>query len=204
MAIVIDVLDLVGNKKRLPVEAFFVDANVVIDYADPFGRSLGVSFSRQNKETTEAMHALKSQHKSLSLLASAMEYYKYIQVGYYRIITNSPKFDDLDFKYRRTSDASFSAGWTLQLKKFTRLFTKTFPLAEPKIAGTELFGDFDGTKTDFGDHVLFRNVQVMEPYRRCVFSNDADFYEYPDTIQLLTMNGSILKRATKDGKMFQE
>ena len=39
MAIVIDGLNLVESKRRLPTEAFFVDTNVVIDFKDPFGRT---------------------------------------------------------------------------------------------------------------------------------------------------------------------
>jgi hypothetical protein len=202
MAIVLDALELVHDKKRLPTEAFFVDTNIVLDYADPFGRSLDRdSFARRNAEAREIIHWLKSQHhQAFSTISVALEFYKVIQVGFYQIFVDKTslkvtptRFDPEHFKRLRKSDVDFIERWNLQLRGFRRAFTKWFPVFHPQFEVSRLMQDFDGSQVDFGDHVLHLLVLASGEKRKCVFSNDADFASYPDDFYLLTTNPTILK-----------
>jgi len=209
---IIDALEFVRNKKRLPTEAFFVDTNVVLDYADPFGRSLDrASFSRRNEETRSVMHWLRSDHKqAYTTVSVALEYYKAIQVGFYQIFvdqtnpkSNPSPFDAQNFKRLRNSDPQFIESWSNQLKVFKRTFTKSFPLYNANFDLSVFLSDFDGNMLDFGDHVLFQSAMSCEPEFRCIFSNDADFYSVSDVSYLLTTNSKVIARGKKDSRVWE-
>ncbi len=56
MALIIDALDTVKNKRRLPTEAFFVDTNIIINFKDPFGASYkDKNFQKINEDTTNVL-----------------------------------------------------------------------------------------------------------------------------------------------------
>ena len=204
MAIVIDALDVVRNKKRLPVEAFFVDTNVVIAFADPFSRSLDPKLAVKNAEITEALHVIKSLgYKSCALTVVVFEYYKHIQVGYYLKHTQADSFDLKEFKKLRESDQTFQQGRGAHLKKMQRLFTRNFPVLSEKIDPEETVRTFEGMKADFGDYVLFKAVIQCDPKMHCIFSNDSDFYSFPDELFLLTTQNKMLQIASREKKLFK-
>ena len=204
MAIVIDGLKLVESKRRLPKEAFFVDTNVVIDFKDPFGRSNDDSrFRSRHQEISQVVSQLKaSKIVALSSLGVLLEYYKYIQVGFYQARTGNTKFDLSDFKKLRGSDIGFMNSWDLQMKALKKTFRRSFPLYDKSPNATETVSTFQGGSVDFGDHLLYETVMRAPQNKRCVFSNDGDFYAFPDELHLLTTNGEIIRTAKKDGKLY--
>jgi hypothetical protein len=124
MSTIIDALDFVRNKKGLPVEAFFVDTNIVIDYKDPFGRTTGNKMlAQRNEELTEAVNRFKELgYKVYSTTSVAIEYYKHIQVGFYCLFTETQKLDLRDFKNRRDNDVNFITRWDSQIKAFKKVY----------------------------------------------------------------------------------
>lgn len=203
MAVVIDAKSLLVEKKRLPTEAFFVDTNIIIDYADPFGDSTAKpSFEKRNILITEILHRIKSQYKSFSTITVAIEYYKHIQVNFYNLHTQEKKFDNEHFKELRREDVEFIERWDVQMKKFKRLFQKNFPLYSSDIPVTELLDTFKPSEVDFGDHTLYATTKASGDNYQCVFSNDSDFYTYGDDLYLLTTNNKIIKRARDDKKIY--
>jgi hypothetical protein len=203
MALVIDALNLIAAKKRLPTEAFFVDTNVLLDYQDPFGRSLDTPrIRRSSEEITKVMQYLRSQGvKSRTISAVALEYYKHIQVGFYQVHTDK-KFDAEDFKKLRNNNIEFMDRWDSQISIFKKLFTKTFPLCDVGDLPSDLLSSFKGSEADFGDHLLWKSVQSLAEPLRCIFSGDNDFYSFPDEVFLLTINQRIIESASADGKLF--
>lgn len=205
MAIVIDGLKLVNSKKRLPKEAFFVDTNVVIGFKDPLGRTNdSPSLANRHAEVSSVVSYLKSSGTAVfATLGVVLEYYKNIQNGYYLARAQKEKFDNLDFKRRRDSDPDFMAGWDLQMKALKRTFTRNFPLYDTSPVATETLSGFQGGSVDFGDHLLYATLMTAPETSRCAFSNDGDFYSFPDDLYLVTTNGQIINRATKEGKLYQ-
>jgi hypothetical protein len=205
VAIVIDGLKLVNSKKRLPKEAFFVDTNVVIDFKDPLGRTNdSPNLADRHAEVSLVVSYLKSSGTAaFATLGVVLEYYKNIQNGFYLARAQKKKFDNLDFKKRRDSDFDFMAGWDLQVKALKRTFTRNFPLYDTSPAGTETLLDFQGSSVDFGDHLLYATVMTAPERSRCVFSNDGDFYSFPDDLYLLTTNVKVIGKATEDGKLYK-
>lgn len=203
MAIVIDAVQLVRDKKRLPKEAFFVDTNVVLDYVDPFSRSLELdSVARPNARVREVMSYLKSHQRVYSTVGVALEYYKHIQVGFYQVQTGKI-FQADDFKMLRNNDVEFINRWDGQIKAFKKVFTKNFPLYDAQVPVAELVSDFQGGACDFGDHVLCKSVLQCDDKLRCIFSNDSDFYSFPDNLLLLTTSQSIIKQAREHGNLHE-
>lgn len=204
MATVIDAISLVRNNKRLPKEAFFVDTNVVLDFVDPFGKSLGGgSFGKRNERVTEVTKRLKSDGVPChSTVGIALEYYKHIQVGFYQAHTGN-KFEPEDFKVLRKANPVFASSWNLQIKMFSKTFSKTFPLKDVTIPATNVLKTFDCTNVDFGDHVLYVSVKAMDEKNWCVFSNDSDFYSFADDLVVLTTNSRIIEKARADGHLLQ-
>jgi hypothetical protein len=194
MAKVINALDLVRNKKRLPTEAFFVDTNIMIGFVDPFSRSISDPVRQTlNENLTEVIKALKSQGiKGYTTTSVALEYYKYIQTGFYKIEISKNRLDVEDFKRLRDTNVDFIVRWDNQLKVFKRNFSKAFPLFDIALSSMEAATDFEGSKVDFGDHLLFKAVTSIEERLRCIFTNDADFLAYPDDFYLLTTNMRII------------
>jgi hypothetical protein len=168
MAIVIDAQQLVRNKTGLPTEAFFVDTNVLLDINDPFGLSLSdVMLAQRNEILSDIVHRLKSADgvRSFSTLSVALEYYKHIQVGFYQTQVNKApgarealKFSTTEFKRLRDSDAQFMLGWELQLKLFKKTFSKNYQIYDASPQVSDVLSTFQGSKVDFGDHLLFKTV----------------------------------------------
>ena len=203
MAIVIDALSIVENKKRLPCEAFFVDTNIIIDSKDLFGRSLDSAFVAQtNFEVNQTLHYLKSSHHtSYSTLSVAVEYYKHLQVGYYLTQTGEKYFKTAEFKKKREGDIAFFTGWDLHLKSFKKLFTKNYPIHSMHELPSSILATFEGSRVDFGDHLLFTYVMKCEKNQRCIFTNDGDFYSYNEDFLLLTTNKNIIGKAKTNGNI---
>lgn len=61
---------------------------------------------------------------------------------------------------------------------------------------------FDGMSVDFGDHVLFNTVMSLEKTMHYIFSNDSDFYSFPEDFFLLTTNQKILNQAKSDKRLY--
>lgn len=204
MAIVVDGLRLVNSKRRLPTEAFFVDTNVVMDFKDPFSHaSLDRYLQRRQEKVSNVVNYLKSIGvRTYSTLGVVQEYYKTIQVGFYQLQPGKGKFEVADFKKLKRSDSSFKDGWQLQMKQLTKTFTRNFPVHNMFPDPDETIRTFTGINVDFGDHFLFKTVMCAPKNMWCVFSNDADFYSFPDDLYLLTTNGQIIKTAEKDGKLY--
>ncbi|MDP1676383.1 MAG: hypothetical protein Q8L88_05900 [Bacteroidota bacterium] len=204
MAIVIDAMSIVENKKRLPCEAFFVDTNILIDYKDPFSTSLeDRRIALLNAELSKVLHYLKSlslvSHTTVSV---AVEYYKHLQVGYYRTQTGSLKFETNEFKKQRANDIAFFTGWDLQIKTFKKLFIKNFPIHFDSTFTPDILETFEGSKVDFGDHLLYNYMISCPEALRCIFTNDSDFYSYEGEFYLLTTNKKIISQARADKKLF--
>ncbi len=211
MAIVINALDVIRNKKRLPVEAFFVDANVIIDYVDPLGRSLDPIIGKRNAEISEVLGTLKGQGlRRVTTVSVATEYYKHIQINCYFLFrkTGDKKthkgFDVEEFKRMRDQDLDFIVVWDHQMKVFKSTFTKKFPLHDISISSTDIVNDFLGSNCDFGDHVLFKATMAAGNNMHCIFSNDSDFYSFPDELFLLTTYPKVIARARDEKKLFVE
>jgi len=203
MAIVIDAESLLEDKKRLPTEAFFVDTNIIIDYADPFGDSTTYpSLEKRNILITKVLNRVKSQHKCFSTITVTIEYYKHIQVNFYNLHTQEKKFDNEHFKELRNNDVEFIERWEVQMKKFKRLFQKNFPLYSSHIPVSELWDTYKPSEVDFGDHTLYATIMASAENYKCVFSNDSDFYTFSDELYLLTTNNKLIKRARDDNKIY--
>lgn len=201
--IVIDANEILKNKKKLPTEAFFIDTQLVIFYKDPFGQS---GYNNQpntglNIKTREITEYLKSQHKSFSVLSTALEYYKFIQVNIYLRYTQNKKFDPIDFKNLKNSNEQFLSIWDIQIKSFKRLFSKNFPIYPIDTFDSTNINDFDGVHADFGDYVMYNSVINLDNKFRCIFSDDRDFYYFKGDFYLLTFNKKVIELAKKDNKL---
>jgi hypothetical protein len=205
MAIVIDGLTLLKDKRRLPTEAFFVDTNIIIAFEDPFGRSMdNPSIGKRNEEVSQIVLYLKSLgFKSYTTITVALEYYKHIQVGFFNIHTGRKQFDLEEFKRLRDGDLDFMTRWDHQIKVFRKVFQKKFPFYTSAPDLTELVSTFEGGKVDFGDHALFWSVMSCADSFHCIFSNDADFCAYPDELYLLTTNPRIIRNAKAENKLYK-
>lgn len=203
MTLVIDGLQLVRFKRRLPKEAFFVDTNVVIDSIDPFGRALEVpSVVKRNEKITEVLGKLKGQgFPYYTTIGVVAEYYKHIQIGFYLTETRKKIFDGTDFKRLRDSDVDFMDRWGFWMDEIKKTFKKKFPLYDVSPDAIMTLSTFEGGRADFGDHLLFESIMAAPESMRCVFSNDSDFYSFPDDLYLLTTNAEIIRSAKQDGKL---
>lgn len=197
MAIVIDALKLVRDKKRLPTEAFFVDTNIVVAYLDPFSQSsFDTQLEKSNVELREIIPALKgSGVKPFSTLSIALEFYKYVQVTFYKIESGKDKFDLGDFKEHRDNDIDFMTRWDNQIKVFQRTFVKTFPLYIHPALSPDVIKSFKGSRYDFGDPLISSVVFQCAEKMCCIFSNDSDFLAFSDELFLLTSNKKIIEAA---------
>ncbi|MBD1206960.1 MAG: hypothetical protein H9535_00905 [Ignavibacteria bacterium] len=207
MAIIIDVRPCSpGNNaytkelcRSLHCEAFFVDTNVLIDFKDPLGRALDKKDIERKEFVTDALTAIKSQGvASYSTLTVSIEYYKYIQTGFYQTFANQ-KITTLDFKRLRETSPGFAEGWALHVRKFRETFAKKFPLYGETQANVDIRGMTE--EVDFGDFALYDTVRRLTPTHRFVFSNDGDFYSFSD-ILLFTVNPTMIEKARKDNLLF--
>lgn len=204
MAIVIDGLKLVNLKKRLPKEAFFVDTNVVIDYVDPFGRSFEDDVrAARNRDVTQVIGSLKRTAQAHSTIGVIAEYYKHIQVGFYRSDPDRKHFDPERFKELRDNDPDFMNRWDFWMEEIKKTFRKKFPVYSTSPDALEVLDSFRGGEADFGDHLLFKAIMAAPAGMWCVFSNDGDFFSFSDDLYLLTTNEKIIKTAYEEGKLYK-
>jgi hypothetical protein len=186
---------------QIGCKAFFVDTNVLIDFKDPFGRSIEQREQQKQESIVDAINSLKSIGiASYSTLSVAIEYYKYIQVSSYKIATEQQKFDTLSFKRLRAADTNFADQWALRIKQSRELFGRKFTLYSglpSSLAITDFKDD-----ADFGDFALYDSVRHAERAHQFIFSNDADFYTFPDGC-LLTVNTSVIEKARADGLLHE-
>lgn len=209
MPTVIDGDSLLKNVKRLPSEAFFVDTNVIIAYKDPFSASYkNPTLENSNKKVTELLNSLKTDYKSYTTFSVALEYYKHIQVNSYkvfksRISKNSTiQFDSDDFKNLKENDLNFLVVWELNLKGFKKTFMKNFEILDKPLIAKDLLVSFEGTKIDFGDHLLYEVVKLFPKYK-CIFTNDSDFYSInDDDLYIITFNKEVIRKAKTAKKLF--
>ena len=202
---VIDADALVQNKKRLPTEAFFVDTNVVIAYADPFSRSLYPTYRELYSHVAEVMHYIKSYGTHCFCTSTVVwEYYVYIQRGFFSI-HNAGKipFNSDSFKHQRDVDLKFGESWALHLKKFRRIFSKNFEIRDRIESWLEIINNFEGLQVDWGDQVIMQQMMIAEKNQHCIFSNDGDFYKFPEEFYLLTTNNKIIEKARDDGRLLK-
>ena len=136
------------------------------------------------------MNQLKSHYVVNSTLVTALEYFKYIQVGFYNIFTSKQsgiyeKHSTAAFKRLRSSNNDFSDSWNLRLEDFKRTFRKHFPPYDSsrQIYSLELIQNFDGTKVDFGDEVLYHYALTTE--FPLIITADRDFRSFPDNLNIV-------------------
>lgn len=211
MPTVIDGDLLLKNIKRLPSEAFFVDTNIIIAYKDPFAAALKKSsLEKYNDKVSELLDKLKSAgFKAYSSLSVVLEYYKYIQVNSYKVYKYSStgdetlSFDSEDFKKMKRSDTRFISAWKIYLESFKKPFIKNIIILDKTLIPKDIFVTFEGTKIDFGDHLLYE-VAKLYPKYKCIFTNDSDFYSIDDdNLFIITFNGSMISKAKTDKKMYK-
>lgn len=206
---VIDGDSLLKNIKGLPSEAFFVDTNIVIAYKDPFSASYkNPTLEKLNNSVTELLNCLKTDFKSYTTFSVALEYYKHIQVNSYKIykcgISKKPSvpFNPEDFKNLKENDLTFLAAWELYVKEFKKPFKKNFVILDKPLIAKDVFDTFEGTKIDFGDHLLYEIVKTFPKYK-CIFTNDSDFYSIEDDdLFIITFNSRIISKARTEMKLF--
>lgn len=208
---VIDGDSLLKNIKGLPTEAFFVDTNIVIAYKDPFATALkNPSLEKYNNKVSELIERLKSEgFKAYSTFSVALEYYKFIQVNYYKIYKNSASgkeilaFNSEDFKKLKTNDSDFITKWKIYFESFKKPFKKNIIILDKALIAIDVLASFDGTKIDFGDHLLYEVVKLYPKYK-CIFTNDSDFYSIDDDdLHIITFNKGIISKAKIDKKLIR-
>ncbi|MFA7361771.1 MAG: hypothetical protein WC139_12120 [Candidatus Kapaibacterium sp.] len=207
---VIDGDSLLKNIKGLPTEAFFVDTNIVIAYKDPFAAALkNPSLEKYNDKVSELLDKLKSEgFKAYSTLSVVLEYYKYIQVNFYKVYKSSAtgketfSLDSEDFKKLKTNDSDFITKWKIYLESFKKPFKKNIIIIDKTLIPKNVLDSFEGTKIDFGDHLLYEIVKTYPKYK-CIFTNDLDFYSIDDDdLYIITFNKGIIRKAKTDKKLF--
>lgn len=207
---VIDGDSLLKNIKGLPTEAFFVDTNIIIAYRDPISASYkNTALENLNVKTTELIRKLISANiKSYTTFAVAAEYYKHIQVNSYAVYKRSisqkkfVSFDSDDFKDLKENDLTFLVMWERYVNEFKRPFKKTIEILDNPLKPVNILDSFEGTKIDFGDHLLYEIVRTYPKYK-CIFTNDLDFYSIDDDdLYIITFNKRIIRKAKTDKKLF--
>lgn len=187
MAKRIPVKDVLKPNPKYPISIIIIDTNIVINYVDPFG----YVNEKLNAKTVEYLNQLKSNYKVNSTSVTALEYFNYLKHGYYNIFIethpgNYEKFSKFEFKKIQRRNPGFSAGWDIRLKAFKKTFKKYFPpfnFSVDNIYTTDLLEKFDGTKTDFGDELIYQYSQQLD--FPVIISMDRDFDSYPDDLNLI-------------------
>lgn len=205
MAIVIDASDVLTNKKSLPIEGFFVDTNILIYYKDPFSASLNnPRLTNLNTKITDFLNRPNSSGiKGYSSLSVAIEFYKFLQVGYFKTQFPNTKFSTESFKKAKYNDENFRNGFSIYFTYFKKYFKKDFPLTSINSSGLDYISDFDVIKSDFGDHALLKAVLAHDKKLHGIFTGDSDFYNYSEDFYLITFNNSIIKMAVTDNKIWK-
>ena len=189
MATQITIDKILPPNSDYPITDIIVDTNVIIDYKDPFGNVN----PNVNSKIVDQINKLKSHFKVYSTIISAIEYYKFLQYGYYNIYIkihsgNYAKYSTIEFKKLRRTDPDFSNGWDLRLKEFKRTNIKHFPplnIDLNNIYTIENIGTFDGSKADFGDEMIYKICQFLK--FPVVITKDKDFSSFPDDLNLLIL-----------------
>ena len=204
MATVIDVASYVELKRRLPVEAFFIDTNIVIAAIDPFGASLDEPYKTKYTEIQPVLQMLRSAQQVKCFYSSivAWEYYSHIRWMFFKTQNQGVKFSTGQFKALREASAEFLHGWEGQLKAFNKAFGKRFVFFEPSAYSKDWFKAYSGTEVDLGDAMIVHQVMGASESQRCVFSNDGDFLKFDEQFYLLTTNRKIIEDARKKGNLF--
>jgi len=204
MAIVIDASDILAKNKSLPVEGFFIDTNILICYKDPFGASLNnVKQTKYNNSITQFLNRPKSSGvKGYSTLSVAIEFYKYIQIGYFYTQFPNDKFEAKKFKDLKEKDSDFRGGLQTYFNLFKKIFNKEFPILTKNSDKIDYLNDFDVLKADFGDHALLKSVLAHDKKYHGIFTGDADFYNYSEEFYLITFNNKIIAKATSEKKLY--
>jgi hypothetical protein len=160
MARILEIDHILKPSPDYPIKNILVDTNIIINYENLFGNIN----PKLNSKTFEILNKLKSSYNVNSTLVTAIEYYKFIQVGFYQIFTRlhpkySNKYTTQDFKKLKRRDSDFLEGWNLRVKTFKRTFKKHFPtydIQDDTIYNLDLIENFDGVNVDFGDELLYQ------------------------------------------------
>jgi len=204
MATVIDASDILATNKSLPVEGFFIDTNIIISYKDPFGASLNNnSLTKYNNKVTEFLNRPNSSgSKAFSTISAAIEFYKFIQYGYFKTQFPRIKFDTMKFKEFKRDSIKFRTGLETYYKLFKKIFQSVFPISVNNSDMIDYISDFDVLKSDFGDHSIIKEVLSHDKKYHGIFTRDADFYNYNEEFYLITFNNKIIAKATSEKKLF--
>ena len=200
MPFVLDINEIVKERKKLPIEAFFVDTNIIIYFKNPFG----IVNPALNQKIEESVLFLKQFHKAYSALCVAQEYYKYIQnktIEFFKINTGKVNLSHQDLKILRKTDGSFGREWKLRIKDFKKTFRKNFEIYQAQFDPVESINTFDEQNLDLGDWLLYKSVMSCDENMKCIFTNDYDFYALDGNFCLLTSNQKIINQAKADNKL---
>ena len=189
MATQISLEAVLGSGPPPELGAVFVDTNIVIRYENPFG----FINAAQNYRIVHSVNQLKSRYPVHAATITAVEYYKYMQVGYYNIFIqtqpgNFRKYSTALFKKMRTHHAAFAEGWQLRLKSFRKTFAKHFPPPPgngPSGYSASLLGEFSGKNIDFGDHLLIAAARQVPA--SAILTTDKDFLSTAAPIGVIHM-----------------
>lgn len=187
MAIRINIQDILKPTSKYPLQRILVDTNVIINYENPFAFVQPIL----NTKTVDYLNQLKSHYQVNSTLVTALEFFKYVQVGTYNVFTKTQPghyedFSTLAFKKLRRISADFTDHWNLRLKAFRRTFQKHFPpydVTGAVLFTSDLIANFDGSNVDFGDELLFR--YSLETEFPLILTSDKDFESFPDNLHVV-------------------
>lgn len=201
MAIVITDTDYKKIIKSFQLKAFFIDTNLLISFQDAFGES---SDNQRSSKLNQYILILITELKQNSLIAYVtpsvvLEYYKYIQVGYYKLKTGNDRFEGKDFKAKRDKDIVFLEGWKLHMKKMKKLFTKTFQIYNLKITDQTLF-HYNHSNYDLGDYLIYNSILEYGIDKSIALTDDFDFYSFSDNLKIISPNTKLLSQAKQDKK----
>lgn len=190
MAQIVAIDEILKPTPKYPIQNILVDTNIIINYENPFGWI----HASLNVKIVQYLNQLKSHYSVNSTLVTALEYFKYIQHGYYNIFVKThngyfEKYTTREFKKLRLHNKEFADGWDLHLKAFKRTFRKHFPpfdISDIKIYVEDVIENFDGTKVDFGDEILYQYASTLKfPF---IITMDRDFTNYPDKLNILLIS----------------
>jgi predicted nucleic acid-binding protein len=187
MAKILSIDNILPPSTNYPIDIIFVDTNVIVNYEDPFG----FVKPQKNADIVSLLNNLKSNYRVCSTIVSAIEFYKFLQVGYYNIYikTHPGNFEEsstIAFKKLKGRDQEFLKGWELRLKMFVKTFKKHFPAFDVKgesIYSEELITSFDGKSVDFADEIIYHYSKKIK--NSVIITEDRDFQSFPDDVRLV-------------------
>ncbi len=188
MANIIKIEKILKPTSQYPIQNILLDTNIIINYEDPFG-SVAPNL---NAKISQYINVLKSHYTINSIFVTALEYFNYIQVGFYNVFVDThegtfEKYSSKEFKQLRNKNSEFAASWNLHLKSFVRTFKKHFPPFDTtrEIYSLTVIQNFDGNKVDFGDEILYQ--YAMKLSYPVILTMDKDFKSYPDELNLIQL-----------------